>query len=150
MCVNERDFWLKPGVEETVSDALKGPAIGTVRRLKMIEKRIEVVKFGTELLPGVSLIDTAGHTPGHASVLLKFSNDSLLIGGDALSHPIISFEQPDWAWGADHDAQMAVAMRKRLLDQLATDQIAILGYHLPWPGVGRVQRKDGRYRYVAG
>ena len=35
-------------------------------------------------------------------------------------------------------------------DMLATDKTALLGYHLPWPGLGRVERKDAAFRFIAG
>ncbi len=149
MTAVERDFWLQPGVADQMPDALKGATIGTTRRLGLLAKRIDAVKAGTEVVPGVTLIDTAGHTPGHVSVRLDFGGTALLIGGDALTNAIVSFERPDWPWGPDLDRARASTTRKALLDQLATDKMALLGYHLPWPGLGWVERKDGAYRFVS-
>ena len=71
--------------------------------------------------------------------------------GDALTHPVISFAHPDWKPAADHhDADQAVATRKGLLDRLATDRTPIIGYHLPFPGIGRVARKGSAYTFVPG
>jgi hypothetical protein len=33
---------------------------------------------------------------------------------------------------------------------MATDRIPFLGYHLPWPGLGRVERAASAYRLVQG
>lgn len=150
MSIAERDFWLKEGLAESMPDALKGMTAGTQRRLKILEAQISAQKTGSEIVQGLSLMDTAGHTPGHVSVLLSSKGESLVIGGDALSNAIVSFEKPDWAWGADYDTERGIATRKKLLDQLATDRLRLLGYHLPWPGLGRVERKDGAYRFVVG
>lgn len=149
MSVAERDYWIKSGLPEILPDALKGMAAGTQRRLKILASQIHVVRPGTELLPGMSLVDTAGHTPGHASVLVASGTQSLLFGGDALSNAIVSFQKPEWVWGADMDAGRAIATRRTLLDRLAVDRTLLLGYHLPWPGLGRVERKDGAYRFVS-
>jgi hypothetical protein len=35
----------------------------------------------------------------------------------------------------------------RLLDRLATDRIPLIGFHLPWPGIGRVTREGTSYRF---
>jgi glyoxylase-like metal-dependent hydrolase (beta-lactamase superfamily II) len=148
MTATERDFWLKPDVEATVADAFKAMAVGTQRRLKAIADRIEIVAPGQEVAPGVALVDTAGHTPGHVSVLLRSGNEQLLFGGDALVNPVVSFAEPGWRWGSDMDADRAIAARKSLLDRLASERIALLGYHLPWPGIGRVERKESAYRFV--
>lgn len=144
----ERDYWLKPGLENEVPEGLQGMAAGTVRRLKLLASRLETVAAGSEILPGLALLDTSGHTPGHASVLLRSGSDTLLIGGDVLTNPVFSFARPDWPWGADIDREKGIATRQRTLDMLAHDKIPLLGYHLPWPGVGRVERKDGAYRLV--
>jgi glyoxylase-like metal-dependent hydrolase (beta-lactamase superfamily II) len=143
-------YWTKPGMETSVPEALRGVALGSARRLKELAARLDQVKADAEIVPGVALLATPGHTPGHASVLLSSGGQQLLVGGDALTNPIVSFAKPDWPWGPDADQTQAAATRKRTLDLLATDKIQLLGYHLPWPGVGRVERKDAGFRYVAG
>lgn len=144
----ERDYWLKPGIESTVPDAVRGAALGTQRRLKELGGRIESLTAASEIVPGMTMVDTAGHSPGHLSVLLSSGSEQLLIGGDALIDPVISFARPEWHWGPDWDQALAVAARKRTLDMLATEKIALLGYHLPWPGIGRVERRAGAYRFA--
>lgn len=144
----ELDYWLKPDVAERTPEALRGMAMGTQRRLKSIAARVKTVRAGVEVMPGVQLLETAGHTPGHTSVLIQSGNQKLMIGGDALTHPIVSFAEPGWRWGPDIDGDRAVATRRRLLDQLATDRIELLGYHFPWPGRGRVERSGSVYRFI--
>jgi glyoxylase-like metal-dependent hydrolase (beta-lactamase superfamily II) len=149
MTAAERDYWLRPGLADTVPDALKGMTIGSARRLKLLEKRIETVKMDAEIIPGVALVATPGHTPGHVAVQLSFGGASLIVGGDAIGNIAVSFQQPDWAWGPDLDRDLGAATRRKLLDRLVADRTLLLGYHLPWPGVGRVERKDQAYRFVA-
>ncbi len=148
MTAVERDYWLQADVESRVAEPFKAMAAGTHRRLKSIADRIQTAVAGTEIVPGLAYVDTAGHTPGHVSVLLKSGSEQLLIGGDALVNAAVSFAEPAWRWGSDMDPDRAIATRIRLLDRLATEKIALTGYHLPWPGVGRVERKDGAYRFV--
>lgn len=148
MTAIERDTWLQPDIESRLADPFKSIAAGTQRRLKAIAERLTTVKAGDEIAPGVRLVDTAGHTPGHVSVLVGAGADQLLIGSDVLVQPVISFAAPDWRWGPDMDHDRAVASRRRTLDQLATDRVRLLGYHLPWPGLGHVERKDTAYRFV--
>jgi glyoxylase-like metal-dependent hydrolase (beta-lactamase superfamily II) len=150
MSATERDFWLAADTESRVPDAMKGMAIGTAKRLKTISERLETIRAGSEVLPGVQVIDTAGHTPGHLSVRLQSAGQSLLIGGDVLTHPKVSFERPDWRWGADMDTDKAITARHRMLDMLASERIPLLGYHLPWPGLGRVERSGASYRLAIG
>jgi len=54
----------------------------------------------------------------------------------------------DWPIASDTDPTAASATRKSLLDQLAADRIQLLGFHLPWPGIGRVERHGTLHRFV--
>jgi glyoxylase-like metal-dependent hydrolase (beta-lactamase superfamily II) len=68
---------------------------------------------------------------------------------DALMHPIISFAHPEWSPAADHhDPDRAIAARKRLLGRLASDHSLAIGFHLPFPGIGRVEMDGSAYRFV--
>ena len=44
----------------------------------------------------------------------------------------------------------AAASRRRLLDMAATDKLRVLSYHIPFPGLGRVERKGSAYAWIAG
>lgn len=148
MCKPEFDFWMKADVDTRVGEAFRGMAVGTHRRLKSIADRIKTVEAGAEIAPGLAVVGTPGHTPGHVSILIKSGGEQLLIGGDVLIQHVVSFAAPDWRWGPDLDSDAAAASRRRTLDMLATDKARLLGYHLPWPGVGHVERKDAAYRFV--
>ena len=75
--------------------------------------------------------------------------EGLIIGGDALTHPLISFQHPEWKPTADHVPDQAVTTRRKLLDRLTADRSKLISFNLPYPGVGIVERKDGAYRFVA-
>jgi glyoxylase-like metal-dependent hydrolase (beta-lactamase superfamily II) len=144
----EWDFWTDPDTPSRVPDWLKGMALGSARILKRLEGRIERRKADDTVAPGLHYVATPGHTPGHMSVLLDSDGAHLLIGGDALTHAAVSFARPDWRLGTDFDRDQAVATRRRLLDRLATDRLSLIGFHLPYPGAGVVERKDTAYRFV--
>jgi glyoxylase-like metal-dependent hydrolase (beta-lactamase superfamily II) len=144
----EWDFWTNPDTPASVPDWLKGMAIGSARVLKRLENKLERRNAGDTVAPGLSYVATLGHTPGHMSVLLEIGPERLLIGGDVLTHAAISFARPDWRLGTDFDRDQAVATRRRLLDRLATDRVPLLGFHLPSPGLGMVERSGAAYRFV--
>jgi glyoxylase-like metal-dependent hydrolase (beta-lactamase superfamily II) len=145
---DEWDFWTNPNTAANAPDWLKGMALGSARVLKRLDSKIERRKAGETIAPGLIYLATTGHTPGHMSVMLESGAERLLIGGDALTHPAISFARPDWRLGTDHDRDRAVATRKRLLDQLATDRVPLIGFHLPSPGFGMVERQGVAYRFA--
>ena len=145
----EYDFWMAEGRVDALPDPLKPFALGAQRNLAPVAERTTFVEGEHNVAPGVTLIPTPGHTPGHASVLVESGGEQLLIVGDALTHHVIAFERPDWAFGFDMDHDQAGATRKALLKRAAAEKMLLVGYHLPWPGVGRVEEKDGGFRYVA-
>ncbi|MEZ5843118.1 MAG: MBL fold metallo-hydrolase [Hyphomicrobiaceae bacterium] len=147
MSDHERNFWLSAGVESRVPDMQKQMAVGIVRRLKQLGDRIGVVKGDAEIAPGISLFPTPGHTPGHVSVAVRSKNEELVVVGDALTQSIVSFAAPGWRWGADMDADAAIATRNKLLDRLTADKSRIVGYHFPAPGIGRVEKVGSAYRF---
>ena len=146
----ERDYWMTSGIEDKVPPAMKAMAVGTVRRLKELGDRIEPVALDAEIATGVGLLDTRGHTPGHVAVLVRSGSNQALIVGDALTHAIVSFQHPEWRWGSDADPDVAIATRRRLLDMLAREKTALLGYHLAYPGVGRVEATGSAHRFIPG
>jgi glyoxylase-like metal-dependent hydrolase (beta-lactamase superfamily II) len=144
----EWDFWIDPNTPAAVPDWLKGMALGSARILKRLEGKIERRKDGDAVAPGLSYVATPGHTPGHMAVLLASGSERLLIGGDVLTHAAISFARPAWRLGTDFDRERAVATRRGLLDRLASERLPLVGFHLPSPGFGMVERSGAAYRFA--
>lgn len=145
----EWEFWRDPGTVDAMPEERKTFAVGAQNRLAFLEDRINLFEPGAEVVPGVEAVDTSGHTPGHMSFMLHGGSDPMLIAGDAITHFAVSFEHPAWQSGSDQDAEKGVATRLKLLDRLVADKAALVAYHLPKPGEGRVERDGSAYRFVA-
>jgi hypothetical protein len=48
----------------------------------------------------------------------------------------------------DDDKEKAAATRKRMLDMAATEKLFVAGFHMPFPGLGLVERSASAYRWV--
>lgn len=144
----EWNYWTDPETVDTIGQERAAFAVGARRRLEAIAERTDFFRDGQEVLPGIMAHATFGHTPGHMSFELAMGGDPVLIVGDAVVNAHVAFERPDWPNGTDQDAERGAATRQRLLDQAATDRMRIVGFHLPGGGIGRVERKDGHYRFV--
>lgn len=68
--------------------------------------------------------------------------------GDAMNHAFMNFAHPDWVNGFDMDGAQTAATRRRILDMAVADNMVMLGYHFPFPGVGQVMRDGAAYRFV--
>lgn len=146
----EHDFWRAPDVFGKLGEDRHAFAAGAQRILKAIDDRLQRFRPGAEVAPGIVALDTPGHTPGHVSFAVSGGGASVVVLGDAITHSVLSFRRPDWATGADHDPAQAVATRRRLLDRLTVEKLPFIGYHLPAPGLGRAEAKDGAWRYAPG
>lgn len=144
----EWDFWTGDNATRGLPSERAGFVTGARRNYAAIKNRVKMVKAGDEIVSGLRLIDTAGHTQGHVSLELAGA-DGLIVGGDALIDAPIYFRHPEWTYAGDHVPDQAVATRRKLLDRLAADRSKLIGFHLPYPGVGTVERKDSAYRFVA-
>lgn len=145
---DEWDFWHGDNAARSLPPERAGFVTGARRHYAAIRRRLTMVKPGDEIVSGLRIFATPGHTQGHVSLEVA-GGGGLIIGGDALTHPLISFQHPDWRPVADHVPDLAVATRRVLLDRLATDRATLIGFHLPYPGTGHVERKDSAFRFVA-
>jgi glyoxylase-like metal-dependent hydrolase (beta-lactamase superfamily II) len=143
----EWNFWNGDDALRGLPAERAGFVTGARRNYAAIRDRVTMVKPGDDVVTGISVIATPGHTQGHVSLVLA-GGDGLIVGGDVLTHQLISFEYPEWKPVADHVPDQAIATRRRMLDRLATDRSKLIGYHLPYPGIGIAERKDSAYRFV--
>lgn len=143
----EWNFWVTPDLASKMPKDMEGMVKTTQSQLAAIKDKVAMFKSGAEVLPGINVLDTAGHTPGHVSFELA-GGDGLIITGDAITNPQVFFAHPDWKFGFDADPATAIANRKKLLDMASTEKKKLLGYHWPYPGIGMAEAKDGAYVYV--
>jgi glyoxylase-like metal-dependent hydrolase (beta-lactamase superfamily II) len=144
----EWQFWMDPDYRTSMPDVLHEFARGAQRDLSAVRERVTLVKPGDDIVTGLRVLDTAGHTPGHVSLELD-GREGLIITGDAATNVVVSFEHPDWKFGFDMLHDRAIPNRRALLERAATDRITLLGYHWTYPGVGYAERQGGAYRFAA-
>ncbi|BBU54523.1 MBL fold metallo-hydrolase [Mameliella alba] len=144
----ERDFWLQDGLVNSVPTEMQQFVVGAVNSLNVDGAEWTVVGDEAEIAPGIRVIDTPGHTIGHMSVVVESGGKQLIALGDSMNHAWMSTVRPEWVSNFDMDGEQTVATRKRLLDMAATDRMAVLGYHFPFPGVGHIAAEGDAYRFV--
>ncbi len=144
----EWDYWTDPNTVDTIGDERTTFAVGAARRLERIADNTTFFEDGAEILPGVAARATFGHTPGHMSFEVRQGSDALMIVGDCIGNAHVAFDHPAWPAGSDQDQDTGIATRTALLDQLASEQMQILGFHLPGTGIGRVEKSGSAYLFV--
>ncbi len=148
MSQREWDYWLNPNTLSRTPENRQSFVVGAQNRLPLLADQIALFKGGDEILPGIEVVESFGHTPGHSSFMIHDNNRSLFVVGDAIANAVVSFEYPSLLSGSDQDQSMGANTRLALLDRLAHDKSLIVGYHLPAPGVGYVERSDNAFQFV--
>ncbi|MFW6024379.1 MAG: MBL fold metallo-hydrolase [Dichotomicrobium sp.] len=144
----EWQFWTDEKLADRLPEGQKAMAHGARKNLSAVSARAKRVAPDAELAPGVHLFPAPGHTPGHSGVMVESDGERLLVAGDALTHPFISFEQTDWHFGYDMDGEQAAATRKHILEMAASEDMRLALYHAPFPGVGRAARLGSGFRFI--
>lgn len=119
--------------------------------LKVVPPLAEKMTFledGDSVVSGITAVATHGHSIGHMSYMVESGGKSLLLWGDLANHAIFSVERPEWQVVFDDVKDLAVETRKRVLDWVATDNLPVLGFHMPFPSMGFVERAGDSYRWV--
>ncbi|MBX4998057.1 MBL fold metallo-hydrolase [Rhizobium lentis] len=141
----EYDFWSNKSREGTTAEGGHKAVLANVAPL--VEKAT-FLKDGDSVVPGMTAMLAAGHSPGHMVFHLESEGKRLVLTGDTANHYILSLLRPDWEVRFDMDKAQAAASRRKVFDMIATDKIAFLGYHMPFPAVGFAEKQDGGYRFV--
>jgi glyoxylase-like metal-dependent hydrolase (beta-lactamase superfamily II) len=107
-----------------------------------LESRSIRIRPGDEVAPGIVAINTAGHTPGHISLLITSGRDKLLITADAIQNAHVAFAHPDWHPRADMDGDQAATKRRQMLDMAATDNCGSFATTSPFLALGGSSARD--------
>ncbi len=118
---------------------------GNVRPLA---EQFTMLDDGGSVASGVTAMATFGHTPGHMAYMIESEGTQLAVCADFANHYVWSLAYPDWEVRFDMDKAAAAATRRRVLDMLAADQVAFVGYHMPFPAIGYVEKNADGYAYA--
>ncbi len=143
----EHDFWTPEG---KLPDDLEKFAQVYRANSKPVMEKINFIKPGDDVVTGIRAIEAYGHTPGHLAFMIESGGKSLLWWGDCAHHQVASLARPDWHCVFDADKPQAAATRRRVFDMAATDRLPVIGYHMPFPSIGFVERiAPERYSWLA-
>lgn len=148
--VSETDhaFW----TDETIASGAPESSQGFFALARAVSEaytqRTEMFGDNTDLGGGLTTMAMPGHTPGHSGIRVSDGSDQLIIWGDSTALASLQFSHPDAGIAFDADSAQAAETRRRVLDMVVADKIAVAGTHLPFPGIGHVEEKDGAYAWV--
>jgi glyoxylase-like metal-dependent hydrolase (beta-lactamase superfamily II) len=136
----EYEFWAARG-----DDARFGTVFSDSVQPVFDAGLVDLVATDHQLAPGVRLLSTPGHTPGHVSVLIESRGERALITGDMLHHPC-QMAHPEWGAVVDEDKPQAVQTRHDIFARFADTPTLVIGTHFAAPTAGRIVRDGNAYR----
>ncbi|MBI2780304.1 MAG: MBL fold metallo-hydrolase [Chloroflexi bacterium] len=105
----------------------------------------DAVDGETELLPGVSVIRTGGHSKGHQAIVVRGTNRTLAFFGDLGMRPWSA--NPRWVTSFDDFPLDSVEVKGELFARAAADDWLIALSHEPVTPIGRLTPDRDRYRF---
>jgi glyoxylase-like metal-dependent hydrolase (beta-lactamase superfamily II) len=144
-------FWMS---DENAAKAESNPMMknyfANVRRVYngVPADRVTKYEWGKEVAPGITALDTAGHTPGHTSFAVASGNARILIQSDVTNFPEFFLRNPGWHVAFDVDPVKAEQTRRKFHDMASAEKALVVGFHFPFPSIGHVEKDGAGYRLV--
>jgi glyoxylase-like metal-dependent hydrolase (beta-lactamase superfamily II) len=132
----EWDYWT------TKAPGGAGPA-PSAEQLAVLGARMTPIGEGAGPVPGIEVMPTPGHTPGHLSFVISSGTDRALVLGDAVHCPI-EIDQPELTFSADVDPAMAQRTRIHIEQELSRPGTVTAGPHFSDLVFGRLLKGEGR------
>jgi len=104
----------------------------------------------TEIMPGVTVVPTGGHSSGHQAVIVRGVGDggrTLAFFGDLLMRPWAA--NPRWVTSFDDFPLDSVARKVELFSQAADEDWTVVLSHEPKHPIGRLVRDRDRFKFEA-
>ncbi|GAN61640.1 MBL fold metallo-hydrolase [Acetobacter cibinongensis] len=137
----EYDFFSNPAHDSVRNKTSFMTRIDSVDPIISADLADQIDVDGSEVLEGISFHPTPGHTPHHASLVLKSGMERALFTGDVMHHPI-QVCIPEWSAVFDADPQIAIISRKWALNYAAEHTAAVFTSHFPMTSAGKVMTYD--------
>ena len=139
------DFWKKG---ENVREARKFNRELYVKICLPVADRATFIKPGDEVVSGIRAVEAYGHSPGLLAFHIESEGKRLLNWADTCNHYVVAIQRPDLHLDVDDEKDKAVATRKRILDMVASERLMVAGFHMPFPGLGWIEKTGVAYRWV--
>lgn len=110
------------------------------------ERNLRLAQDGEEVLPGITLLECAGHTPGHSTWLVRSEGHQMIVWGDLAHVPEIQVARPEVSMSFDYDPDLGAANRTAMLERIYAEDMLVAGMHIHFPGFGWLVREGTAYR----
>jgi glyoxylase-like metal-dependent hydrolase (beta-lactamase superfamily II) len=107
--------------------------------------KAELIASDARLTEEITMIPTAGHSPGHMSIHIQSDGEEGLLTGDVAHHPC-QMAHLDWSSTADSDPAQSTATRRELFSRFADRPVLVIGGHY---NAGHIRRDGDAFKFIA-
>ena len=119
-----------------------GPA-PSPEQLAVLSSRLSFLDDGERVLPGIDVMATFGHTPGHLSFVISSGQERAIVLGDAVHCPVEILE-PELTFSVDVDPKLAQRTRLFIEQALLEPDTVAAAPHFADLIFGRLMRGAGK------
>ena len=118
-----------------------------LRRLEPLQEEglVDLVGSETEVVPGIRVLPSPGHTPGHVHVRVEDGDAAAVVLGDVFVHHE-QLADPPLVYVSDGDPQTAAETRIRILGESADEGVPVIAAH--FHGAGRIDRTGDAFTWT--
>ncbi len=127
------------------SDRMKGVFSNARRVFDALGRKVTPYEPGKEIAPGITSVESFGHTPGQNSHIISSGNSKVFVQADVTNIPLF-VRNPGWHLMFDQDAAVAEATRRKVYDMLAAERMMVQGFHYPFPALAYIEKTSTGYR----
>ena len=147
----EWDYWMSADPSSVEAEALRKHLEALVyearKAFNAIKNKITFLQEGEEILPGIRIEPTYGHTPGHVMVTITSKGQTVYNISDLVVHSLF-VEHPEWSPAIDMNGQQADETRRRFYARAEEENALVFGHHMgPFPNFGRIVKKGNSYQW---
>ena len=144
----EKAYWLDSDMSSQPQEAQIAAQIArTAAKPYIAANRIKTFEPGEEVFAGIKSVPLFGHTPGHTGYMVSSEGKSLFIWGDLLHVKAVQLPHPEVGIIFDSDTAEARKRRAEMLPKLAEKKQLVCGAHLPFPGIGYLEKQGKNYHF---
>ena len=144
----EYDFWMADSPDfsnSRLTTSQKNATIDFTKKiLNSIKDNVVVFNPGDTLFSVIQTELAAGHTPGHTIFTISSEGKSVKNIVDTFHAPLL-ISNPEWGIEFDIDFEQGIGTRRQILEDCYTNKQLVMSSHLPWPGLGYIDKKDKYY-----
>ncbi|HET8816955.1 MAG TPA: MBL fold metallo-hydrolase [Pseudidiomarina sp.] len=147
---DDAEFWLSEANLNAAAESDKGFFQGAQASLLPYQNSNQLMPFndGDELIAGIKVNPTPGHTPGHSVYHVSSQGETLVVWGDIMHVASVQFADPSVTIAFDTNSEQALSQRRRIFAEVAEQGHWVAGAHLSFPGIGHVANAEEGYRWV--